>query len=95
MKTAKKRSPGTKIGRRTVHASREWTGGRLFRSPPLPGKRVHHAIFGAGTVGLPDPKKPRGVYLPINFDVHGRKELIWAFAKHRTRTLVLAPKVSP
>lgn len=83
----------TRVGYRIIHASSKWKAGRPFSRPPAIGKRVHHSIFGAGTVvGALKASKPRArkVYEStiINFDAHGTKELMWAFCSTKVCALI-------
>lgn len=81
-----------------IPATRNWRGGRVYQQLPKPGKRVHHDIFGAGTV-VPH-EKPKGsrskkVYCCVDFDVHGRKDMLWSFCQGKIRVLVaVKPKLA-
>ncbi len=90
---AEGRRTGTQVGHRTILASRNWKGGRAYVRMPAVGKRVHHDIFGAGTVQWHVARKDGSPFsVNIHFDVHGARELVWAFCQGKVRTLV---KVKP
>lgn len=74
-----------------IPATRNWRGGRVYQQLPKPGKRVHHDIFGAGTVvpyEKPKGSRSKKVYCCVNFDVHGRKDMLWSFCQGKIRVLV-------
>jgi hypothetical protein len=79
----------TKIGSRVIHASRDWRGGRAYKNPPKDNTRIHHDIYGAGSVIGYDRSSGQ---IGIRFDAHGIKILVWKFVtiNQRIRTLVKA-----
>lgn len=56
------------------------------------GQRLHHELFGAGTMTMLKPNPDIGASIRIKFDDHGEKELQTSFSACRLHKIPKAKK---